>query len=250
MAGRHELLLLVRNQLILAGYELVEFNDSPDFCIYGGREEPVSPIVVPVLFLSSSKVYSAFDTKLNTLPKALFNENSPLVVPSTMEVNTLEQATFIKNETSILRLAAQVMILRPFNVYGPTCDSVVAQFLEQAAANEPLDVHGNGYQVRAFLHENDFIDCVKKAVKRLLKRGQGIFNVGSTEEITINRLADSVLQLADKDLEVIRTYPPYHVDAWKLADTTRIKAFVRWQPKITIRQGIWRALQNAEHSLV
>ena len=90
---------------------------------------------------------------------------------------------------------------------------------------------------------------MKKAVKRLLKSGTGIFNVASTEEITITRLADSVTQLVcglGKELPIEKISPGYRIDLNKVANTTRVRAFIRWQPTLTVRKGIWRLVQNEE----
>ena len=177
------------------------------------------------------------------------SENTPLLVPSSIDLRAWEQASYIKHEASMLRKAPHTMIIRPFNVYGPSITwGVVHTFLERAEHDKPIPVLGSGYEVRAFLHEEDFLNCIKKAVKRLIKHGTGIFNVGSTEEITINRLADSVLQLTGKDLPVVREYPRYRIDNWKLANTTRVRAFVRWQPTVTIRKGIWRLVQHGNET--
>lgn len=238
--GKHPLLYLVRDSLILSGYHLVE--DDADFCLFGGREEPKSLPYIPVLFLSSSRVYSS-------LVQESISEDSPLIIPSSLEIRAWEQAMYIKHEAAILSKVKHAMILRPFNIYGPSIkQGVVHKFIEQANQGQALGILGSGYETRAFLHEEDFLNCIKKAVKRLLKQGTGIFNVGSNEEITINRLADSVIQLSEKGLEVNKEYPRHHLDSHKVADTTRMRAFVRWQPKVTIRKGIWRLFQHDDQA--
>ena len=235
MCGVHPLLYLVRNSLIHDGYQLTDPDDEHDFIVHGGESNPDSHDV-PVLFLSSSCVYSSIDEPIS--------EDAPLIVPSTLDLRACEQSRYMHHESLMFQRAKQVMVLRPFNIYGPSItQGVVYNFLRRAKAEEPLVIFGTGYEVRAFLHEEDFLECVKKAVKRLLKSGTGIFNVASTEETTITRLADSVVQLTcglGKPLPIERISPGYRVDLNKVANTTRVRAFIRWQPTLTVRKGIWR----------
>ena len=236
VAGRHPLLYLVRNCLIHAGYHLVEWGDDPAFCVWGGYKAPEHDFDIPVLHISSSNIYSCVEEPA---------EDSPLIVPSTMEPMAANQCRYILGETEMLLRAKRTMILRPFNVYGPNIKrGPVFNFLQAARRGETLNMFGSGYEVRAFLYEEDFLDCIKKVVKRLLKNGTGIFNVGSNEEISITRVADSVMQLTGKELPVFKSNPGYRIDDRKIANTTRIRAFVRWQPKITIRKGIWRLVHD------
>lgn len=241
VAGKHSLLYLVRDCLIRAGYHLVEEDDDPAFCVWGGYVAPTQDFEIPVLLLSSSAVYSCVEDP---------SEDSPLIVPSTMELRSCRQSRYIFNETEmLLRAFKNLMILRPFNVYGPNIhEGPVYNFLNWANKGEAIAMYGSGYEVRAFLYEEDFLDCIKKVVKRLLKSGAGTFNVGSNEEINITRLADSVMQLTEKDLSIEKTNPGYRIDDRKIANTTRIRAFVRWQPKVTIRKGIWRLVHDKEES--
>jgi len=243
--GKHPLLYLVRDSLILSGYHLVDWNEDPEFCVWGGLVEPTKALEIPVLHLSSSCVYTALDTVLESRPKGLMSEDWPLLIPSSLDLRAWMQASYIKSEAAMLCNARHVMVLRPFNVYGPNINhGIVHNLLDQAAHDETLTVLGSGYEVRSFLHEEDFLTCVKKSIKRLLKLRAGIFNVGNNEEITLKNLAESIVQLTGKDLPIEIMYARQRIDSWKLADTTRIRAFVRWQPKTTIRRGIWRLLHD------
>lgn len=240
VGGVNAHLRLVRDCLIHAGYHLVEADDDPAFCVWGGYTAPTQDFEIPVLLLSSSAVYACVEEP---------SEDSPLIVPSTMELRACRQSRYIFNETEMLLRTKRLMILRPFNLYGPNIYSgPVCNFLRSANRGDALPVLGSGYEVRAFLHEEDFLDCIKKVIKRLLKNGTGTFNVGSNEEVSITRLADSVMQLTGKDLPIEKVNPGYRVDDRKVANTTRIRAFVRWQPKVTIRKGIWRLINDKEES--
>jgi UDP-glucose 4-epimerase len=88
-------------------------------------------------------------------------------------------------------------IVRYFNSYGPRLDekgygSVVANFLRQALANEPLTVHGSGEQTRCFTYVEDSVNGTVLAAFNPAARGS-VFNVGNNVEMTINDLANMII---------------------------------------------------------
>ena len=89
-----------------------------------------------------------------------------------------------------------VTVVRLFNTVGPRQTGrygmVLPRFVEAAKANEPIRVFGDGQQSRCFCHV--------KTLSRHCCAGQvaapgNIFNIGSTEEVTILGLAKRVVEL-------------------------------------------------------
>ena len=88
-------------------------------------------------------------------------------------------------------------IVRYFNSYGPRIDekgygSVVANFLRQALANEPLTVHGSGEQTRCFTYVEDSVQGTILAASTPAAKS-GVFNIGNNVEMTINDLAKMII---------------------------------------------------------
>jgi UDP-glucose 4-epimerase len=90
----------------------------------------------------------------------------------------------------------EVVVARFFNTVGPrqlsTYGMVIPNFVRRALANEDVIVFGNGEQRRSFLHVSDAI----RAITGLMFTGKGVgeeFNVGNPFEITINELAQRVI---------------------------------------------------------
>lgn len=88
-----------------------------------------------------------------------------------------------------------VVIFRLFNTVGPRQTGrygmVVPRFVQQALAGEPITVYGDGSQSRCFCNVADVV----KALVRLMETPEAVgqvFNVGSTEEVTILELAQRV----------------------------------------------------------
>ncbi len=92
-----------------------------------------------------------------------------------------------------------VVIGRFFNTIGPRQSGqygmVVPRFVKAAIANEPIHIYGDGKQSRCFSNVADVIEAAIKLMNEPKAIG-GVFNIGSTEEITINELADLIIKLA------------------------------------------------------
>jgi UDP-glucose 4-epimerase len=100
------------------------------------------------------------------------------------------------------------VIARLFNTVGPRQNSrygnVIPRFVQRALAGEPLEIHGDGSQTRCFCHVSDVV----RALYGLLGLADGgIYNVGSTDRITIRELAERVLQATDSSSELV--FVPY-----------------------------------------
>jgi len=88
-----------------------------------------------------------------------------------------------------------VVVMRFFNTVGPRQSGlygmVVPRFVEQALAGRPLTVYGSGLQSRCFCDVSDTVTAVLSLADTPAAVG-GVFNVGSTEEITVLELARRV----------------------------------------------------------
>jgi UDP-glucose 4-epimerase len=97
-------------------------------------------------------------------------------------------------------------IVRYFNSYGPRLDekgygSVVANFLRQALANEPLTVHGSGEQTRCFTFVEDSVRGTILAASTPAAKS-GVFNIGNSVEMTINDLATMIIAATNSSSSV------------------------------------------------
>ena len=103
-----------------------------------------------------------------------------------------------------------VVVMRFFNTVGPRQTGqygmVVPRFVRQALRNEPMTVYGDGEQTRCFADVRDVVEAVTKLSEHAPAVGQ-VFNIGSTEEVTIRQLAERVLELTGSQSEIV--YIPY-----------------------------------------
>jgi UDP-glucose 4-epimerase len=98
-----------------------------------------------------------------------------------------------------------VIIVRFFNTVGPRQTGrygmVLPTFASQALAGEPITVFGSGQQSRCFGHVQDAVEAVVRLLDTPAAVGS-IFNVGSDEEVTIQRLAELVRDAAGSRSEI------------------------------------------------
>ncbi|HEX9563826.1 MAG TPA: NAD-dependent epimerase/dehydratase family protein [Gemmatimonadaceae bacterium] len=92
-----------------------------------------------------------------------------------------------------------VIIVRFFNTVGPRQTGrygmVLPNFARQALRGEPITVYGSGEQSRCFGHVRDSVEAVLRLIETPAALNE-VFNVGSTEETTIGRLAERVRDVA------------------------------------------------------
>src|SRR5262249_45323736 len=103
-----------------------------------------------------------------------------------------------------------VIITRLFNTVGPRqvgrYGMVVPTLVGQALAGEPLAVYGTGRQTRCFGYVGDVVDALLRLMDHADSAGE-IFNLGSSEEVSITHLAERVLALTGSASAI--TYVPY-----------------------------------------
>lgn len=149
------------------------------------------------------------------------------------------------------------VIARLFNTVGPRQSGaygmVLPRLAAQAVRDEPLTVYGDGQQTRCFCHVED----VTAALLGLLEdeRAEGdVFNVGSTEEVSILELAERVVRAAGSTSS-IRLVP--YEEAYekgfedmlrRVPDISKIKGLIGWQPTRSLDEIIGEVVDEARRS--
>jgi UDP-glucose 4-epimerase len=146
-----------------------------------------------------------------------------------------------------------VVIVRLFNTVGPRQTGqygmVVPRFVQQALAGKPLTVYGNGNQQRCFAFVGDVVGAIAALMENPKAVGR-IFNIGSTEEVSILQLAERVIKLTGSRSTIEKI--PYEVAyeagfedmARRIPDLARIKSLIGYQPSVSLDETI---LAIAEH---
>lgn len=139
-----------------------------------------------------------------------------------------------------------VTIMRFFNTVGPGQSGrygmVVPRFVRQALCHEAITVYGDGEQSRCFCHVDDTVRALIALLDRPESTAGEIYNIGSSEEVTINQLAQAVIERTDSAATI--KYIPYS-DAYapgfedmrrRVPDTTKLRTAVGWSPTHTLDQ--------------
>lgn len=147
-------------------------------------------------------------------------------------------------------------IVRYFNVYGPRMDpagygSVIARFVSQALAGEPLTVHGDGRQTRCFTYVDEAVEATLRAGLQPAALGRA-YNVGSPFEHDIRALAEAVLATTGSRSPI--AHIPYEQAYGKGFEDTRrrvpaverIATELGWRASIPLEEGLARVLSARE----
>lgn len=99
-----------------------------------------------------------------------------------------------------------IKIIRNFNTYGPRqkfvgYGAVIPIFVQRAINNKNLVIYGDGEQTRDFQYIDDAVDGYILSIN--IPAGT-IFNTGSGKDISINKLAELIIQNSDSNSKIIK----------------------------------------------
>jgi len=137
--------------------------------------------------------------------------------------------------------AVNASIIRIFNTYGPRMNladgRVVPAFIAAALAGEPLPVHGDGSQTRAFCYVSDLVAGLLHVALDWQADGE-VFNVGNPHEVTMLELAEAITSLTGSGAGL--TFLPRTVDdpERRRPDIGRMRARYGWEPRVSLADGL------------
>ena len=137
--------------------------------------------------------------------------------------------------------------LRYFNVFGPRQDpgseysGVISKFIAQVKQNKPITIFGDGEQTRDFVYVSDVVSANILAMESDV---QGVFNVGSGRQTSLNELVDIMRKIAGIDIPTI--YEPSRTGDIKksFADISRARMRLGYAPEYTVREGLERTVSQ------
>jgi nucleoside-diphosphate-sugar epimerase len=150
------------------------------------------------------------------------------------------------------------VVARLFNTVGPRQTAaygmVVPRFVEQALEGTDLTVYGDGTQSRCFCHVLDVVDGLLLLVED--ERGEGdVFNMGSTEEISVLDLAHRVIELSGSSsgIRFVRYEDAYEQGfedmQRRVPSIDKISQLTGWTPKRTLDEIITEVIHDQQRKL-
>jgi len=162
---------------------------------------------VPLLLTSTSEVYGKSR-------KPAFSEEDDLLIGPPHQSRWSYACSKLMDEFLALAYWREsklpATIVRLFNTVGPRQTGrygmVLPRLIAAAKANQPLQVYGDGRQTRCFCYVQDTVEALVRLQSCEAARGQ-VFNIGSTEEVTIKDLASRIIEVLGSSSKI--TYVPY-----------------------------------------
>lgn len=140
-----------------------------------------------------------------------------------------------------------VVILRPFNAYGPrqSARAVIPSIIAQALAGPTVRL-GATWPTRDFTYVADTVEALLLAARCEAAPGR-IFNIGSGTEIAIGDLARMIITLLGRDVTIIseeaERLRPAASEAQRVrADNTLARQVLGWKPRVPLEEGLRRTI--------
>ena len=119
-------------------------------------------------------------------------------------------------------------VVRIFNTYGPRMQlndgRVVTNFIVQALKNEDITIYGDGIIALMESNQND------------------VFNIGNPNEITVNELASTIINLTNSNSKLINKDLPQDDPKQRRPDITKAKNLLNWEPVIKLEDGLTQTI--------
>ncbi len=132
-------------------------------------------------------------------------------------------------------------IVRIFNTYGPRMDMedgrALPNLLKQALLGQPLTVYGNGSQTRSFCYVDDLVDGI---VKLLYSGEHKPVNIGNPVEMSVLQFAEAINRITNNEAGItfMENARSARDPQRRRPDITRAKEILKWEPKVTLDDGI------------
>jgi len=223
---------------LLAGHDTLVILTQPDERVIKNALS-VTPKGVRVLYASSVLVY-----KEDAAPR---REDDPLHA-----VNEYERGKLAEEE--LLRAFAKksganpVTIMRFGNVYGgPKNQGIVGRFLRALESGEPVTIAGDGSHVRDLIHIDDVVAAARSLMEQEQEKPLVTVNIATGSGVKLTEVIELLSKIAGRPVPHI--YGPSVAEKNSVvADNAKIRAMTGWRPKIRLKEGLSRALNQSRRS--
>jgi UDP-glucose 4-epimerase len=148
--------------------------------------------------------------------------------------------------------ALPTTVVRPFNVYGPgqVGEGALRTFIQRALKDQPIEIHGDGTQIRAWCYVDDMIDGVLLAIWHPKAVGES-FNIGNQRTVTtIYGLANTVVRVLNSKSPIVFTHKDYADVELRVPAVKKARELLGFEAKIDLEEGIRRAAEFYKQHLL
>ena len=146
-----------------------------------------------------------------------------------------------------------VVVARPFNTFGPrqSARAVIPTIVTQALTRDAIEL-GATEPTRDFLYVADTVGGIVRCAEAAGIDGE-VINLGTGVEVSIGELADRVRHLAEREVPVVldeaRLRPPDSEVERLVADTTKARTLLSWEPAVDLDAGLRATIDWIDDSL-
>jgi UDP-glucose 4-epimerase len=136
-------------------------------------------------------------------------------------------------------------VVRPFNVYGPgqVGEGALRTFIQMAVRNTPIQIHGDGTQIRAWCYVDDMVDGVILSMTHPNAVGES-FNIGNQRAVTtIYGLANTVIRVLGSSSSINFVYKEYADVELRIPSVQKARDMLGFEAKIDLDEGIIRTAE-------
>ncbi len=191
------------------------------------------------IYSSSSSVYG--DAALPMKEESLLKPVSPYGVTKLAGENLCY--LYYKN------YGIPTVSLRYFTVYGPRQrpDMAISKFIKAIYMGEEVKVYGDGNQMRDFTYVDDAVNANILASESHIEGG--VFNIGGGCKISINELINKLLIILESNVGVRYIEKQKGDVKHTLADMSKAKGELKWEPKIDIDKGLLNYIEWLKNTI-
>ena len=137
----------------------------------------------------------------------------------------------------------QVRIARFHNIFGPQgawcggkekSPAALCRKIAETPDGGEIEIWGDGKQTRSFLIVDECVEGIRRLMESTFT---GPVNIGSEEMVTINKLAETIMDIAGKRVQIKHVPGPLGVRG-RNSDNKLIREKVGWEPKLPLRAGL------------
>jgi len=136
-------------------------------------------------------------------------------------------------------------VVRPFNVYGPgqVGEGAMRIFIERAIRNEPIEIHGDGTQIRAWCYVDDMVDGAMRCMVNPKAIGES-FNIGNQRAVvTIYGLASAIVRVLHSESPIRFSRKDYVDVELRIPAVQKAHDLLDFDAQIDLDEGILRTAE-------
>jgi nucleoside-diphosphate-sugar epimerase len=142
-------------------------------------------------------------------------------------------------------------IVRPFNIFGPRRlgDYALRRFIVNALKGVPLEIHGDGTQIRSWCYIEDFCSALVQMMVRPEAVGED-FNIGSPgNTLTVFEIGRRIIEITGSSSTIVFCEPPFPDISIRVPSLEKARRLLAYEPKFDLAEALRLTIDWYRHYL-